>query len=948
MDEIASTISSAREPLTSQLDSWKKSTAAQRQHCIQKATEDCMLVCDVIAPHDGKQLFQAMMTAGVQGKADGEAMADDVVKTLMCAYKNAKNRNTKTQILSLYAYKYSVSTLKKLHAPYGKLSSRQIRRARCHARNLGPGTVPEKTKHHRVRVDMSKVDHFIEFVNRPYFYQDVSYGTKLLKLDSGETIEMPNVVRTVTRSTMISQYLHFCQEEKCESLSGSTLFKILQVREASQRKSMQGLDNTAADGSAGFHTAEMIVDDLEKGGLNREWCAEIKEKLKEAKRYLKTGYRVHCKPEEAECPDHCRKFALSDEGDPDFQESCSHQHLETCDDCQDLRNVLDEVEGHIRGSSWNPYSKEQQDDLLYDFKQARSDILAWKAHIVRSVNQEEAKQDQLKMISDNPNSALIVMDWAMKFLQLKYREKQSDWYGKRGLSWHISTVISSDPEKAGHLELQSYAHLFDTCQQDWFAVCSIVESTLKVIKTQKPHVTQVYLRSDEAGCYHNNSLIAAAKDLGQRVGITVCRYDYSEPQYGKDVCDRILCPMKTGIRRYCNEGHDILTATDMRRALSERPVKGTSACVCAVDEAKNTLEVNKIDGFSKLHNFQIEEEGIRVWRSYGVGRGKEIPFNKLLSKSQGNSGLVVCEEFFTCRETRVYQSKDTVLESSDDDTDSADAELDMFECSEPGCIKSFTTFSELESHLDIGDHCMKDEKKTETLYDKIRKDGVDMFTSTVRITEYDASESSTKQGVQDSSPSNQAINMGWALPKLRTGPRFSDKVRNYLTARFDLGEQTGLKADPQQVSSDMRKARDEQNDRLFDREEWLTKSQVKSFFSRLAAARRRKQEPGEIDLSPRDLLLEDEEADRQQLVEEVVNELRPQHPLSDDAFNLCECAREHKLNKFNVSMLKEILRHFEIPFKSKDKKKELIEQLRLFIEECECFHLKRMNIQGHS
>ena len=156
----------------------------------------------------------------------------------------------------------------------------------------------------------------------------------------------------------------------------------------------------------------------------------------------------------------------------------------------------------------------------------------------------------------------------MTFLQLQYGEKQSDWYGKRGLSWHISTVITSDPDKAGSLELQSYAHLFDTCHQDWFAVSPIIENTLAAIKTQKPHVTQIYLRSDEAGCYHNNSLIAAAKDLGQRVGITVCRYDYSEPQYGKDVCDRILCPMKTCIRRYCNEGHDILTAADMRRALS--------------------------------------------------------------------------------------------------------------------------------------------------------------------------------------------------------------------------------------------------------------------------------------------------------------------------------------------------------------------------------------------
>ena len=34
-------------------------------------------------------------------------------------------------------------------------------------------------------------------VSDPYFYQDVSFGTKLLKLDSGEPIEMPNVVRTV-------------------------------------------------------------------------------------------------------------------------------------------------------------------------------------------------------------------------------------------------------------------------------------------------------------------------------------------------------------------------------------------------------------------------------------------------------------------------------------------------------------------------------------------------------------------------------------------------------------------------------------------------------------------------------------------------------------------------------------------------------------------------------
>jgi hypothetical protein len=45
-------------------------------------------------------------------------------------------------------------------------------------------------------------------------------------------------------------------------------------------------------------------------------------------------------------------------------------------------------------------------------------------------------------------------------------------------------------------------------------------------------------------------------------------YDFSEPQYGKDVCDRILCPMKESIRLFCNEGHDVIRAKDMRELYS--------------------------------------------------------------------------------------------------------------------------------------------------------------------------------------------------------------------------------------------------------------------------------------------------------------------------------------------------------------------------------------------
>ena len=430
---------------------------------------------------------------------------------------------------------------------------------------------------------------------------------------------MPNIVRRVARSTMINQYFEFCKEDKFEPLSRSTLFKILEVREASQRKSLQGLDNIAADGAAGFQTVVRIIDDLEKGGGNKQWCNDAKRRLRDSKQYLKTDCPVHCKPDESPCADHCRKFALSDGCDPDFQVVCTHQHIESCDQCQTLKAALDEVEAEIRGSSWNAYNQEHREDLLYDFERARSDIQQWKAHVLRSINQDEAKQDVLKM--EDSSSALIVMDWAMKFLQLKYRERQCDWYGKRGLSWHISTVISFNAS-SGSLQLKSYAHLFDSCQLDWFAVCSILENLLKAIKTENPEIESVYLRSDGAGCYHNNSLIAAVTDIGERTGVRFLRYDFSEPQHGNDVCDRILCPMKASIRRYCNEGHDILSADDMRSALSERYVKGTSACVCLTDVIKKTLVVQSVEGFSSYQNFACETSGVRVWKSYGIGPGK--------------------------------------------------------------------------------------------------------------------------------------------------------------------------------------------------------------------------------------------------------------------------------------------------------------------------------------
>ena len=127
MDEVSRNIPRKRQPLPSQLVSWeesspvqpsdsstsrkrlntvcsyaglvgrKQSSPAQRQFYIEKAVEHCMLVCNVIAPNDGKTLFRALSSPG--GEKDETAEADDLLKSLMTTYKNTKTKSIKTQIL---------------------------------------------------------------------------------------------------------------------------------------------------------------------------------------------------------------------------------------------------------------------------------------------------------------------------------------------------------------------------------------------------------------------------------------------------------------------------------------------------------------------------------------------------------------------------------------------------------------------------------------------------------------------------------------------------------------------------------------------------------------------------------------------------------------------------------------------------------------------------------
>ncbi|KAK3706243.1 hypothetical protein QZH41_008630, partial [Actinostola sp. cb2023] len=328
--------------------------------------------------------------------------------------------------------------------------------------------------------------------------------------------------------------------------------------------------------------------------------------------------------------DHCRPYALSDPKDKDYQFICNHDHLETCDRCALLPSVLAEIDEVLSDST---ITLSDREELIFLVGQAKLSILAWKAHLLRSINQDEARLDMIEALSES--SVLLVQDWAMKFLPRKYRESQSDWFGKRGVSWHITVAFW---RSAGmEVQMMSFVHVFQTCTQDSAIVLSIMKDVIGKLKLILPELQYVFYRQDNAGCYHSSATIVGAHFAGQYHDVTVKRMDFSDPQGGKGACDRKAATIKSHMRVHLNEGNNIETAKEMVDAIrSSGGVPGVHVTLSNSAEAqsRSSLDV-KLDGVSFINNIEYKENSLQVWRAYGIGPGKKIALSELTTASKG-------------------------------------------------------------------------------------------------------------------------------------------------------------------------------------------------------------------------------------------------------------------------------------------------------------------------
>ena len=109
-------------------------------------------------------------------------------------------------------------------------------------------------------------------------------------------------------------------------------------------------------------------------------------------------------------------------------------------------------------------------------------INAWKSHLIRCVNHDQARVDLLQNL--DRSSVFLVQDWAMKYLPTKYRESQQDWFAKRGISWHITVATRRGEDE--DFEIMTFVHILESCNQDYCAVIAIMSDVIKHSKKPCP------------------------------------------------------------------------------------------------------------------------------------------------------------------------------------------------------------------------------------------------------------------------------------------------------------------------------------------------------------------------------------------------------------------------------------------------------------------------------
>ena len=197
------------------------------------------------------------------------------------------------------------------------------------------------------------------------------------------------------------------------------------------------------------------------------------------------------------------------------------------------------------------------------------------SHKLRVINQQTTIQgikDTMKSlctINKSSDKAIVLLDYKMKLEPIYYREKTSDHYGKRGISWHGAMIYYFSYERnieTGTWHTVENTLYFDSLadvdsKQDKHAVLAMIEVVMLRIQRTLPHIKTIVLQSDNAACYSNTLLPLALPFLSKTYGLVTERFIHTKTQDGKSILDAHFATSGRILHAWVKEGNNCVTPT---------------------------------------------------------------------------------------------------------------------------------------------------------------------------------------------------------------------------------------------------------------------------------------------------------------------------------------------------------------------------------------------------
>ncbi|UZO13203.1 uncharacterized protein OCT59_004708 [Rhizophagus irregularis] len=286
----------------------------------------------------------------------------------------------------------------------------------------------------------------------------------------------------------------------------------------------------------------------------------------------------------------------------------------TCSKCESIFSFFEELKAAM---------SEEYFEILDEYQQK---LIAWMAHHARKTYLNIHVRTNLEELDEE--GAVMIVDYKMRILPQSAHETKTEFFGKRGWSFHSVLVYTKNMEQ-NQLDVQVFDHWSnDTCQDAWFTASSLHT----VIETLNPKPKWVTIMSDNGMHYHCTELMLIIAHWKEWYNIIPRKWIFLEAGEAKTLIDSHHAQVSQAMKRYVKLGYDVISGDDIELAV--KGIAGIQVSNLNPNRDNDKAKLGTITGISNLQEWTWPTDKEKVGYIHaralpGIGEWKEWSLEKI-------------------------------------------------------------------------------------------------------------------------------------------------------------------------------------------------------------------------------------------------------------------------------------------------------------------------------